>query len=287
MTGVPWDAPRPEHTCTVHEPSRACYNAHRCRCRGCVDANQAYRKRVNHRLTAVVPAAVVAAHIEKLKAAGMNLQDMQRVGGVSEATIRSAVKGRAVQQDTARRILAIRPGGKVMVPSCGAARRLQALSAIGWSLTTLAELCGLDRRRLEDLRTPAHARVQVDADRTIRDLYDRLWDMPQDGQRARQVITRARTRGWLPPLTWDDGTGPHGIDNPSATPYGKTWLQPGGRWHTTAENVTDLAESDENLAGITRRLGISEQGVYKALQRSGQLDVWQKLAARKNAREVA
>ncbi len=108
-----------------------------------------------------------------------------------------------------------------MVPDVGARRRLQALSAIGWRFKDLGDELGINPRNLQRVRAGrAGGHIQRATAQRIVDLYDRLsMKPPPDSRYARERRTKARGYGWLPPLAWDDGTGPHGIDNPAATPH--------------------------------------------------------------------
>lgn len=96
------------------------------------------------------------------------------------------------------------------VPALGTVRRIQALWAIGHTSTAIGAVIG---------RTAAHVTTTV-KDRTwvsprtaaaYREAYDRLSMLPGTSDRNR---SQARTKGWAPPLAWDEGT----IDDPAAKP---------------------------------------------------------------------
>lgn len=215
----------------------------------------------------------------------MSVHDMQRAGGVSETIYRDIATGRVreVLQSTARRILATRPGGKLAVPSAGAARRLQALAVNGWGVPALAAVSGLDKARLNDLRRVASATIPVADHEAIAALYNRLWDQrPAETRHVQRVRTVARQHNWAQPLAWDDDRGPHGIDNPDATPHRNG---PEAKRHgEAAEEVLRLLGTD-SAEGIARRLGYrSYDNLALTLSGSGNHDLARRL---RQAKEVA
>lgn len=93
----------------------------------------------------------------------------------------------------------------------GVARRLQALSAIGYTDRQLADHTGIHVAYLSRLR--AQNAAQVITARTFEKIarcYDALWCVPQIGPYATRAKRAAARKGWLPPLAWDDDT----IDSP-------------------------------------------------------------------------
>lgn len=107
--------------------------------------------------------------------------------------------------------------------SVGAQRRLQALAALGWSADGLAPQlftgAGQVRRWLDGTETvPAWAWTPT------RRLYDQQ-SMPMQlprGQDADHARREARTRGWVPPLAWDDDV----LDDPAGAPEGHEPARP-------------------------------------------------------------
>lgn len=174
----------------------------------------------------------VREHVRALSEAGIGLLRLAEVSGVSEGALRALLYGdekdglgptKRIHRDRARAILAVTPsldaladGGRVS--ASGTRRRLQALAAVGWSSTELAKLLGKDPRVVA--RTQYAETVTGRTARTVRDLYERLWDQapPESTATEKMSASRARTRaqrrGWVPPLAWDDET----IDDPAARP---------------------------------------------------------------------
>ena len=95
-----------------------------------------------------------------------------------------------------------------LIDGRGARRRLQALACHGWTIAALATRLGLTR---EALSARVHcATVTVATHRALDELYEQLWDrrpVPDVDVPAGMIVRterRARARGWVPPLAWDD-----------------------------------------------------------------------------------
>jgi hypothetical protein len=109
-----------------------------------------------------------------------------------------------VYASTEAKLLAVQPTIDVLaagavVPADPWRRRLQALVAIGWTKTWIAEQCGVTRQNFTTQMRSAH--VTAATARTWRDLYDRMHMTPGPSVRARQL---AQQQGWAPPLAWND-----------------------------------------------------------------------------------
>ncbi len=178
-------------------------------------------------------------------------------------------------------ILAVRtPGGQQ--DGTGTRRRIQALIAAGWNITALAQRLGTSNHALGQ-RLRLGDRVHVDTAAKVRALYDELWDVPPPAgtQWERMSATRSRLmaerNGWPPPLAWDDGHGPHGIDNPAATPdLGDRVRRPNRRVRDS--EVEWLAEAGESLDAIAAQLGVTPASVKTALERHGRRDLRDRIA---------
>lgn len=167
-----------------------------------------------------VPAATIRRHLTLLSAAGMSLNAIAAAAQLSPGTVWPAARSgqlRYVQGATAAAILAVVPPDKPPLPAgmtdaTGTARRLQALVAIGYSISDLSRRLGhkgmqqvweWTRRRQSTLTEVSAAKVT--------DLYEKLSGTPGPSIRARND---ARRNEWLPPLAWDDVD----IDDPAAEP---------------------------------------------------------------------
>lgn len=272
---------------THHEHgTRNAYVVDKCRCRPCRDAASAYeRRRAKDRAygrDAYVDAAPARAHIQRLQAQGMGWKRIARAAGLNESVVwkiiygdhsRNLAPSRRVTPKTSEKILAVTldlaPGATI--DGTGTRRRLQALVAIGWSISELA-------RRLDALPSnfgaTIHGRKQVTVATATkaRDLYEQLWDTPAPPSgRHGSVPIRARNyakrMGWVPPLAWDDET----IDDPAAAPHSDELAARRGAKGAGRVNADSLHDCAIDW-GMTReqaadRLGVTKSGIEHALQR--------------------
>lgn len=145
------------------------------------------------------------------------LADGASIPGIAEAanlpvkTIYGVRRRKWVQGETASAILAVEhadaplPSG--LVPILVPSRMVQALAAIGWSLTDQARELGCIVQQVARI---AHATQPTVTDRraqAVRAMFERLCGTPGPSKRARTESVR---RQWRPPLAWDD------IDDPDA-----------------------------------------------------------------------
>lgn len=86
----------------------------------------------------------------------------------------------------------------------GTTRRLQALTAIGYSLADLAEMLAMPLEHVRALSGARAHRISPDTARAVAELYERLCMTPVGGPDADLARRYARRRGWVPPLAWDD-----------------------------------------------------------------------------------
>jgi hypothetical protein len=206
--------------------TRAAYVKDRCHCPDCTAANTAAsrtaaRERIYGRWQPYVDASPVRAHIADLRAAGIGVERIAHLAGLSVSHIRQLAdhsrgdtrETRRVRPDTATRILDIGMNDASRAPhsrvdATGTRRRLQALIAIGWPGELLAVQLG---RRASSLhRSMTGKSVTAGTAHDVATLYERLWNTrPPRGtgeQRAAADAARAyaAAQGWLPPLAWDD-----------------------------------------------------------------------------------
>jgi len=138
---------------------------------------------------------------------------------------RGSAPSKRVRAATATAILAIEPdldvlGSTVPVDPTGTRRRIQALVALGWSFSNIADGVNVLPNNLgTTMRSP---RVRAGTARAVRALYDQLWDQapPENTHSEKLSASRARNRAkaadWAPPMAWND----HEIDDPKAKPHG-------------------------------------------------------------------
>src|SRR5690606_5673887 len=104
---------------------------------------------------------------------------------------------------TARAIVAadIRSATEGWTPALSTERRLQALTAIGWTLDTISTQAGLPRATPAPARRGRCTRVTAKTFRAVRAVYARLENTDGGNDLSRHY---ARKRLWAPPAAWDD-----------------------------------------------------------------------------------
>jgi hypothetical protein len=100
------------------------------------------------------------------------------------------------------------------VPRCAVARRIEALQAIGHSVTEIARAAGMTKQAVRDFRLRNSPVVHHATAAKFIAVYDHLWDKPATGKYADRTRRWAASQGFAPPLAWDDDT----ISDPDAVP---------------------------------------------------------------------
>lgn len=229
-----------------------------------------------------VPAREAVRHIDRIKAeTGWSDAQFSAASGVSRRTIRFIRQGKPVKPVTLRKILAVTVAaepGAGWVDATGARRRLQALTAAGWSGRALAARIGADGHRLRQIRDGHVTRIQTPTARKIAAVYAALWCTPPEAVTAeqRKSVTRARNdaerAGFAPAAAWDDD-----IDDPAAEPHWD-WVRrdDGARRHAKgpelAEDLRDLMRAGLSRGDAAARLGITKDYADKILSRYPQAD---------------
>lgn len=232
-----------------------------------------------------VDAEPVRAHIRMLSTFGIGIQRTRVLAGMSNGSLCRLLYGRGEQRgqsrrirtQTADRILAIRPSLDLAAPSAlvdntGTRRRLQGLVAIGWPQIDLARRAGVVKMSVNDQLHGACTTARSSTARTVRDLYEQLWNVDPctqgvDPRWVKEARALAVTNGWVPPAAWDDDY----IDSPAATPdIGEAVA----RYVAITEDATWL----EQVQGYTRaqaanRLGITRDHLERALSYARQRGV--------------
>lgn len=264
------------------------YSHGRCRCDPCREA-AATAARHRYRMIAYgqwqpfTDAAPVREHVRALQAQGLGWQRIAELAGVASPTVSSLLYGRAgrpptrkVRTATAEALLAFRPSLDDLPPSApvdaaGTRRRMQALAAAGWSAQRLAAHLGVDRAYVGRIIRGDNPRVTAATARTVRGLYDELWNRPPpEGTRWEKVAAararnHARRQGWPLPAAWSDDE----IDDPAARPP-DGWDRRGGvrRWGVLAEEAAELIGLGLDPGHVAERLGVSRNTLNRTLARA-------------------
>lgn len=217
--------------------------------------------------SSLVPAGPARAHVTTLREQGWSVASLEALLGAHPGSLapllyeRHREALRFITRQRQERILGVEldldcvPDG-CHVPALGLTRRVQALSAVGWSLSVIAERAGVTKQALAGSvkRDVVTARVA----RRIRDIYAELEMIQGPSLRARR---HAEAQDWAPPAAWDDIDDPHEQPDPC-------------RWHevTSLGVLTEQDLSDCASWGLTReqaghRLGVQPDSVDTWLQR--------------------
>lgn len=161
----------------------------------------------------------------------------------------------------------------------GIQRRLQALSALGWSMRAVAAEAGINHAtNLCELVVKEHVPwVREPSARSIVEVYDRLLMRPApQGRGSSRARNRAVERGWLPPLAWND------IDDPDETPTDWQYRPP-----TRAERVDDLDERGAGISEVMQALDITRKSLERWCVRNGRWETFVRLRDREFWKESA
>lgn len=212
-------AERPVRDCThprakhVHGTAKA-YQLDGCRCDPCraaaSAAMSAYRMaRHAGRNNYQADAARVREHMVTMRDKyGVTPNTVAKAAGVSTATAWRIMHGKAkISRAIGARILRVNLDtlpDTARMNSLGARRRMQALCAVGWTITELGQRIGF-RNPLHIL---AREQAEVGTVRAVAALYRELLGVdpePVVGRRwAEAARRRAARNGWAPPGAWQD-----------------------------------------------------------------------------------
>jgi hypothetical protein len=152
-------------------------------------------------------------------------------------------------------------GQRMLIDATGTRRRVRALVRIGWPLSHLATRLGVS---VQNVCAYTH-RVQVRQSTALKvaALYDELSMLPGPSSSA---LIRARSKGWPPPLAWDD----EDIDNPAARPAHNAHGEVEGRPRDAdLENrVLVLTRAGLSAAEIALRLNTNKRRVTRIRSRA-------------------
>lgn len=169
--------------------------------------------------------AAVLAQVGPATLSALHYPQHPRYSDLVHACTASAVLDLRVQLD--------RIPDAALLTSVGTGRRLEGLAVLGWSWAELDAKLGLPAHTLAFRRS--RRRVSAAYARQVRDLYDRLSMRLGPSAHARN---RARAKGWIPPLAWDEDD----IDDPRTVPPAAATLDRG--W-TARPDVGGQVEVDE------------------------------------------
>ncbi|SDL15170.1 hypothetical protein SAMN05428985_11074 [Nocardioides sp. YR527] len=162
--------------------------------------------------------------------------------------------------------------GKVRkVSTLGARRRIEALQAIGWTNTQIAEAAGFnDRQGLQYAKY--HDQITVPTFERIATAYERLsMRVPPDSFGKSRAMAAARKNGWVPPLAWDD------IDNDEAPAAAAIPPKPKPDRLALLQRADEAEQTAKQAA---EEIGVSQEGLNRWCKRHGHMDLYFRLLRR-------
>lgn len=220
-----------------------------------------------------VPAAPIAAHVARLRAAGLGWQRLHDLTGLSFTALRRVDRRAYVLPETARKILAVpvpqipalAVAGGARVDATGTRRRMQALIAAGWTNLDLAAEMGYHRSQFARyiLDDQPGGTVTAATARRAAEVFARLQlATPPDSVASRRSRLRAARRGWPPPLAWDEDT----IDNPCSQPHTSPNSNDDDEFAAIIADHRALGRYDREIAA---RMGVHLDTLQTRLRRAG------------------
>lgn len=209
----------------------------------------------------------VIAHLQELAALGLPMRSVARATGFHQETILEMVRGKRWATVLTRNravLLAVthQPTPEQgWVLTIGATRRLRALAAIGWTVTTLAAHTPLSAGVLEELMRARQVTTTYENWAAVAALFELLSGTPGPSKLAR---SRALAKGWNAPLDWEDID----INDPRVMPQ-ETEQEPKpdkkAIKRDRREQVRALSGGNLTVQQIADRVGVSERTALRYL----------------------
>lgn len=226
------------------------------------------------------------AHVQQLRAAGLSVDAVAELAGVSTSVVAALLypdHGQArrwIRPETEAALLGVtldvhqlaQVSGKRRVSATGTARRLEALARLGWSLSTLATQLGVSVQAVGAWRR--REKVTAATAQRVADLYERLSMTPGPSAKAARAAQRA---GYQPPLAWDDedldtaqGFDAYSLSAPADVELDEVLVERVAAGHPALacgaqrpQMAAELTRRGLSAAQIGRRLGVSTRTVER------------------------
>lgn len=243
-----------------------------CRCQPCKDDYFRYMKGLKYDhangIHRNVDSGPARERVMGLIARGWTHAQIAATAGVWHTTVTRLVNHPEVgaHRDTVAALLAVRLDQKPaieagMQDATGSARRLQALSWLGWTWPAVAARTGLDLASIARIAAGRRAGVRTSTADSIAAVYRQLLTRPApQGRNATRNRAQARVKGWHGPMAWED------IDDPAAVPHPD---KPGEQQAVgiDPDDVAMLARHGLSDPQIAARIGATTSAVWRVRQR--------------------
>lgn len=194
---------------------------------------------------------------------------------------------RARNRETSRqrRKARILGAGPAIIDATGTRRRLQALVALGWTYAEIGDRLGWQAAAVSHYAGGRRLRIHVRNHAAVVKIYDQLSMKvpaertdrhPKDSFTRERIRAIARTKGWVPPLAWDDDV----IDNPDARPATCDTDRGAAKRAARAQALADIASRGGTLAEAAEVLGIAPGSLHTWCARRGHDDLYARLTGR-------
>ena len=176
-----------------------------------------YRRRIRMRIYGRRPADRARQHVAALRRLGWTYEQIADTAGTSSWVPHQLATGgtRTLRLESEQAILTVPlvpQGSHRGTDGTGTYRRVEALQWMGWPMAEIARRVGVATYTLTTLRSRREP-VSFRVGRAVADVYECLSTVPGPSP---QTATKARRRGYAPPLAWDDDS----IDDSAARPNG-------------------------------------------------------------------
>lgn len=214
----------------------------------------------------LVDPAPTRAHVLDLMAQNMTVYSIARDAGLSDTAVSKLINNEhdriRIRHAEALQAVTCHPNPRqVRVLSIGAARRLRALAAIGWSWIAIANRTGLNQSSLSTIANDGRTTITWDMWCTIRDAYETLSGTPATGPVASRMRRNAMTKAWAAPLDLEG----HDIDDPRINVTADPWKPKTAR-EIAAERalvVAELTAKGLSAKEVAQRVGITPRQVVR------------------------
>lgn len=300
------DCKRARHT----HGDNVMYVHHKCRCDVCrtarSDMERARRRAKLYGRSYLTDAEPARQHLRSLMAQGMGWKRIAKAAGLSPSSVfpilwaqdTKSMKRpmrKQISKAMEAKLLAVTTDmaeGSV-VNNLGSVRRLQALAAVGWSQSRLAQMLGMLPGNFGKVIHGEREGILVSTARRIEEIFNECWDKaPVAATRFEQAgITRAKrealAKGWVTAAAWDD------IDDPDEEQKSDLVDVSIDYRSLPALDRIDRLEllirdgyGDSNDTYVRAGWSSRESG-WKVLQRMDRLDLIDRLQRNGNVRQVA
>ncbi|MFJ4808538.1 hypothetical protein [Streptomyces longwoodensis] len=196
-----------------------------CHCQPCRTARNRHQKqmRVNRELgrSPFTSPAAAQAHL-KLLHRYLGWDSLAAATGVPFSNLVAIYHGerKKIRHETEAKILTVTvpaTGGDPgqYIDATGSTRRVRALSALGYSYTTICAAAGTCPNRVVSIAHGRQPTIRRDLAQRLAAAYRQLANTPPPSTKhTTRTRNMARTKGWDGPGAWDDDT----IDDPAALP---------------------------------------------------------------------